>query len=485
MKAPYDKYEMVVGLETHVQLCTASKAFCADPATYGAAPNTQVSPVSLGHPGTLPFVNKKMVEYAVRMGLAVQANISRQQAFARKNYFYADLPKGYQITQDTDPVCTGGSILIRLRDGREKEIRIHHIHLEEDAGKSMHDQDEQDSLIDLNRAGVPLIEIVSEPDIRSGEEAYQYFSEIRKLVRYLDISDGNMEEGSLRCDANVSVRLKGDPVLGTRCEVKNLNSIRHVQRAVEYEFRRQVDLLEAGGRVVQQTLNYDAVTGKTSPLRLKEEANDYRYFPDPDIPLLVLSEAFLRKVRESMPPLPEAWRQKLMSEYGLSGYDASLLSESKEMVTYFEAVIQHAPFPKFVANWLLGPVSSWLNEHRTGITQFPLEPAALAGLILLIEEGKVNHSVAVQQVFPVLLQSPGSQAADVAAGLGVMIDTDPDKLHEIIDRVLLKYPEKVGEYQAGKKGLLGMFMGEVMKISKGKIEPKSASALLKQKLENK
>src|SRR6201995_2534230 len=317
-----DQYELVVGLEVHAQLSTLSKSFSPDSAAFGAEPNQHVSQVSLGHPGTLPYINKKMVEYAVKMGLACNCSINLHNTFARKNYFYADLPKGYQITQDQAPICLGGHVLVRLADGTQKNIAIHHIHMEDDAGKSMHDQHHADSLIDLNRAGVPLIEIVSEPDMRSSEEAVQYLTEIRKLLRYLDVCDGNMEEGSMRCDANISVRIKGAKEYGNRCEVKNLNSIRNVQRAIEHEFARQVNVIENGGYIDQNTLNFNADTGETSVLRSKEMANDYRYFPEPDLMPLVLDEAYVDNIKKQLPALPEQLYKKYTTTLGLSDYDA-------------------------------------------------------------------------------------------------------------------------------------------------------------------
>lgn len=479
----YSKYEAVIGLEVHAQLSTFSKAFSTDPAAFGAKPNTQVNPVSLGHPGTLPVVNEKLLEYAIRMGLATQCAIRKENFFARKNYFYADLPKGYQITQDTTPICYGGHITITLKDGGKKKLRIHHIHMEEDAGKSMHDQDPDSTLVDLNRAGVPLIEIVSEPDIRSGEEAGLYLAEIRRILRYLEICDGNMEEGSMRCDANISVRLKGETKLGTRCEVKNLNSIRNVQRAIDFETRRQIDVLESGGTIRQHTLNFDPDSGQTSPLREKEAANDYRYFPEPDMPPLRLSDAYIEGIRAALPLLPEAWERKLVNEYGLPPYDASVLTESKRMVLYFEALTKETDQFKAAANWLMGPVKSYLNEQGKGMADFPLKPASLAGLINLIEAGKLNYSVAAQTVFPALLEEPEVSPDVLIERLGVAIDSDTDQLTTYIEEVIARHPDKVKQYQNGKKGLIGLFMGEVMKLSKGKIDPKMANRMMAEKLE--
>src|SRR6185312_7470661 len=409
-----DKYEVVVGLEVHVQLSTLSKSFSADPVGFGAGPNRNISPVSLGHPGTLPRINSQMVAYAVKMGLACHCTINLNNAFARKNYFYADLPKGYQITQDQHPICLGGSVLVRLADGNTKNIAIHHIHMEEDAGKSMHDQHHEDSLIDLNRAGVPLIEIVSEPDMRSGEEAGQFLTELRKLVRYLDICDGNMEEGSIRCDANISVRRRGEKNYGNRCEVKNLNSIRNVQRAIEHEFERQATVIENGGYIEQNTLNFDAETGETSVLRSKEMANDYRYFPEPDLAPLALNREYLDKVRKSLPVLPNELYDKYTTTLGLSGYDAGVITADKEFASYLNELITHTDNYKAAVNWLMGAVKSHLNETCGSINNINLKPAALAGLIKLVDSGKVNNSVAAQRLFPALLKADNKTAEELA-----------------------------------------------------------------------
>lgn len=484
----YNRYEVVIGLEVHAQLATGSKAFSSDPATFGGLPNTHVSPVSLGHPGTLPVVNEKLVEYAVKMGLATHCKIRKESFFARKNYFYADLPKGYQISQDTAPICYEGFININVEDGsgkgQPKKVRIHRIHMEEDAGKSMHDQDRHNSYIDLNRAGVPLIEIVSEPDIRSGEEAALYLAEVRRILRYLEICDGNMEEGSMRCDANISVRLKGESRLGTRCEVKNLNSMRNVQRAIDFEMRRQVDILESGGSVEQHTLNFDPDSGETAPLRTKEEANDYRYFPEPDMPPLSLSEAYIEKIRAALPLLPEQWQQKLVAEFGLPAYAAAVLTESKRMVLYFEAMTGHTKNYKAAANWLMGPVKSFLNEQGVNMSKFPLPPEKLAGLVNLIDEGRLNYSVAAKKVYPAMLLNPGAEPAGLIEQLGVGIDNNADQLSAYIEEVIARYPDKVKQYQSGKKGLIGLFMGEVMRLSKGKIDPRVANRMMAEKLES-
>jgi aspartyl-tRNA(Asn)/glutamyl-tRNA(Gln) amidotransferase subunit B len=480
-----DKYELVVGLEVHAQLSTLSKAFSSDSAAFGAGPNEHVSPVSLGHPGTLPRINKRMVEYAVKIGLACNCSINLTNTFARKNYFYADLPKGFQTTQDQQPICLGGYVTVKLADGTEKDIAIHHIHMEDDAGKSSHDQHEEYSLIDLNRAGVPLIEIVSQPDLRSAEEAGQFLTEIRRLLRYLEICDGNMEEGSMRCDANISVRLKGAIEYGNRCEVKNLNSIRNVQRAIEHEFVRQVNIIEAGGRIDQNTLNFDATTGETSVLRSKEMANDYRYFPEPDLLPVQLDEAYLANVRKSMPALPKELYAKYTTQLGLSDYDAGVITADKEVAAYFEAITQYTDNYKSAANWLMGAVKSYLNDNNLTITQLQLEPENLAALIKLVDEGKINNSVAAHKLFPAMLKNAGKTPDELAKELNLLISQDVSEVDQFIQAALAKFPDKVKEYQKGKKGVLGLFMGEIMKLSKGKIDPQKTNQLLLKELESK
>lgn len=478
-----NKYELVVGLEIHAQLSTKTKIFSSDPAHFGAEPNKHTSPVSLGLPGTLPKINAEVVAFAVKMGLASHCKINLVNRFDRKNYFYADLPKGYQITQDELPICQSGYITIALKDKPERRIRINRIHMEEDAGKSLHDKD-QDTLIDLNRAGVPLIEIVSEPDIRSAEEAGAYLSEVRKLVRYLGICDGNMEEGSLRCDANISVRLKGEEAYGCRCEVKNLNSIRNLQRAVNYEFRRQVSVIEAGGKIEQNTLNFDAATGVTSVLRSKEMAYDYRYFPEPDLPPLHLTEAWIEGIKKALPELPESRIERYTKHYKLSEYDALLLTSEKEISDYFEDLVKIIPHYKAAANWIMGPVQSYLNENGKSIADFPIPAAKLAELIDLVEQGLINHTAASQQVFPVLTDNPKAHVKQLVQEMNLLIDANQDALGGYIDEALARFPDKVSEYHKGKKGVLGLFMGEIMKLSKGKIDPKTANKLVVEKLES-
>ncbi len=479
----YDKYETVIGLEVHIQLLTNSKAYSSDSAEYGALPNTHVSVITLGHPGTLPKANKKVIEYAVRLGLALNCTITRENMYARKNYFYADLPKGYQITQDKTPICRGGHITIKDKDGNERVIHLTRIHMEEDAGKSIHDQDPFDTLIDLNRAGVALLEIVSEPELKNADEAYSYLSEVRKLVRHLDICDGNMEEGSLRCDANVSVMLKGSKTFGRRVEVKNMNSIRNVKLAIEHEIKRHIDLIEAGGTVDQDTRSFDASKGTTFSLRSKEMANDYRYFPEPDLPPVIVSVDYIEKIRSTMPALPDELFNKYKKELHLSDYDASFLTESKTIASYFEDLIQKTSNYKAAANWMMGTVKNYLNENAITIDQFPLPAHQLSALIKLVDDGKVSSSVASQTIFPALIKDPGQTPLKIAETLNLIQESNTGALQELIKEALQKYPDKVLEYKNGKTGLIGHFMGEVMKLSKGKADPKVANELMKKELE--
>jgi aspartyl-tRNA(Asn)/glutamyl-tRNA(Gln) amidotransferase subunit B len=483
MSINYDAYETVVGLEVHAQLLTQSKLFCGDSIAFGSEPNTHVSPITLAHPGTLPKMNKKAIELAIKMGLACHSGIVKENHFARKNYFYPDLPKGYQLSQHTTPICKNGYITIKIKDS-EKEIRLNRIHIEEDAGKSLHDVDEKYSSVDFNRAGVPLIEIVSEPDIRSGEEAYVYLSELRKLVRYLDICDGNMEEGSLRCDANISVRRKGDAKLGTKAEIKNLNSIRHVKRAIEFESKRMIEMLEQGLELTQQTRGFDADRGITFSIRDKEDADDYRYFPDPDLTKFSLTDEFIQTVRKTIPALQQERIKKYITQYQLSEYDASVLTEEKKFSDYFEKIIESGAKFKSAANWMLGPVKSWLNDNNAEIDQFPLVPQKIAALIQMIEEGKLSFSIASTRVFNELIKNPGATPIELVKERNWLQDSNPDAIENLIDQVLNKFPEKVNEYKKGKKGLIGLFVGEVMKLSKGTADPKMTNDILSQKLKS-
>lgn len=485
-------YETVVGLEVHARLQTQSKLFCGDSIAFGDEPNTNVSPITLGHPGTLPKMNKKAIEYAVKMGLACDCSIQQQNYFARKNYFYPDLPKGYQVSQHTTPICSGGSIKINIdsstlrhaQGSEEKIIRLNRIHMEEDAGKSLHDVDPENTCIDYNRAGTPLIEIVSEPDIRSGEEAFAYLTVIRQLLRYLEICDGNMEEGSLRCDANISVRKKGETKLGTRVEIKNLNSMRNVKRAVEFEAKRLIGILESGGTIIQETRSFDAANGTSFATREKEEADDYRYFAEPDLTPFHLQSSFIEEVRQSIPPLAEERIKRYTGELKLSGYDAGVLTEEKAFSDYFENVILHCLHFKAAANWMLGPVRSWLNENNKEIAGFPLNPKQLTSIILLVEEGKLSFSSASTKLFQALLKDPSKDALTVAAKENLLQESDVSAIGPIIDEVLEKFADKVTEYKKGKKGLLSLFVGEVLKRSKGKADPKVTNQLLLEKLKS-
>lgn len=480
--ATRNKYQMVVGLEVHAQMNTQSKAFSSDRNEYGTSPNSNVGPITLGLPGTLPRLNKDVVNSAIKLGLATNCHIAPEMHFARKNYFYADLPKGYQITQDTTPICTNGFIEVES-EGVKKKIGITRIHIEEDAGKSIHDQDPFDTLIDLNRAGVALVEIVSEPDIRSSEEAYAYLAEIRKMVRYLEICDGNMEEGSLRCDANISVMLKESSTFGTRAEVKNMNSLRNVQRAIEHEVTRQIGILEKGGTIEQQTRNFDAVTGTTTLLRSKEDAHDYRYFPEPDLQPLTVSREHIEEIRKLLPPLPAELIIKYTSEMGLSDYDARVLTENKSIALYFEELVRHTKEYKSAANWIMGDVKSYLNQNGIGIEEFPLPAKNIAELIEAIKSGKISNSVASQNVFPAMIQSPDKTPLDLAQSLNLLQDSDENRLQELAQQALDKYPDKVAAYKAGNKGLMGLFMGEVMKLSNRTADPKATSKIIQSLLE--
>ena len=477
----HDTYEVVIGLEVHAQLLTNSKLFCGDAAAFGGEPNTHISPITLGYPGTLPRLNREAVVFAIRMGLACGCEIERRNYFARKNYFYPDLPKGYQITQHTTPICKGGSVKITV-GGTSRNVMLNRIHLEEDAGKSLHDQDDQNTCLDYNRAGVPLVEIVSEPDLFSSEEAYAYVTELRKLVRHLGICDGNMEEGSLRCDANISIRPKGDTRLGTKVEVKNLNSIRNVKKAIEYEVDRMIRLAGNGERIIQQTRSFDAATDTTFALRTKEEANDYRYFPDPDLPPFVVTDSLLANIRSSMPALPEALMQKYIRSLQLPEYDARVISDDKDMIAYFEELIRETAHTKAAANWLLGPVKSYVNEQGIDISNMPVRPPVLAKLIGLVQEGKISFSVASSKLFPALLKRPDADPLQLATGLNLLQNSDEASVEGWVEQVLANMPEKVTEYKKGKKGLIGLFMGEVKKVSGGKADPKIATQLLTKKL---
>lgn len=475
-----EKYEAVIGLEIHAQLATESKLFCGDATSFGATPNTHVSPITLGHPGTLPKTNTKAVEYAIKMGLACDCTIATDNYFARKNYFYPDLPKGYQISQHTTPICVGGHVMIHTNEG-SKSIQLNRIHLEEDAGKSIHDISPTHTLIDLNRAGTPLIEIVTEPCIHSAEDAFMYVTEVRKLVRWLGVCDGNMEEGSLRCDANISVRLKGDTQLGTKVEVKNLNSIRNIKKAIEFEIDRLIHLKETGGTIIQQTRSFDASNDSTFSIRDKEDANDYRYFPDPDLSPFHLTEAYIHSIKESLPSLPKALQQEWKTLFGLSTYDIEQLTENKEEADFFVALTQQTTLYKSAANWMIGPIREYLNEKQWQYAHLKDYIPYLVELFQLVEDGQLSFSVATGKVFKAILEQP--QSPTEYAKTNHLIQTQSlEAIENWIEEVLKEHPDKVAAYKNGKKGLIGLFMGEVKKKSKGTADPKKTTQLLEQKL---
>jgi aspartyl-tRNA(Asn)/glutamyl-tRNA(Gln) amidotransferase subunit B len=485
-----EKYEIVVGLEVHARLLTKTKLFCGDSSVFGNEPNTNISPITLAHPGTLPKMNKEAIAFSVKLGLACHSEISKQNYFARKNYFYPDLPKGYQVSQHTTPICKGGYVTIKTSSGK-KNIQLNRIHMEEDAGKSLHDIFENETALDFNRAGTPLLEIVTEPDLSSGDEAFAYLTELRKLVRYLEICDGNMEEGSLRCDANISVRKAGEKKLGTKVEVKNLNSIRNVKIAIEHEADRMISLLENGGSILQQTRSFDAASGSTFAIREKEDAEDYRYFPEPDLTPFNLTDEFINSVKERIPVLQPERIKKYTSVYELSEYDATALTEEKDFADYFEHLTPN-PSPdggeakvvsyKSAANWMLGPVKTWLNEENKSINEFPLPPFKLNELIKLVEQDKLSFSAATSKVFPLLIKDPDADPFTEAAKLNLIMESNSDYIVPIADAVLLQFDSKVREYKKGKKGLLALFVGEVIKRSKGKADPKVVNEILIQKL---
>ena len=476
-----ENYEAVIGLEVHVQLNTKSKAFCADNAAFGGQPNTHTSPISLAHPGTLPRINKRHIESAVKIGLALGCSINRVNFFDRKNYFYADLPKGFQTTQDNEPICIGGNVKIS-NENSEKSIRLHHIHMEEDAGKSIHDLDDKYTLVDLNRAGVPLLEIVTEPDLRSADETAAFINTLRKLVKYLDISDGNMEEGSLRFDCNVSVRLKGDSKYNNRCEVKNVNSVRNAKRAINFEIKRQVRLMEKGEAIVQETRGFDTENGTTYSLRSKEDAPDYRYFPEPDLPPVILSDDYIKRVEEQMPRLPEVLKNELLTKYKLSQYDANVLTDEKEVVDYFYELIKYTKNYKSASNWLINNLKGYVNDNRISFKTLSFRPKQLAALIAIIDEGKVNNLTAKQKLLPKLLENPEKQPLDLAKELNLIQDTNDDDISQILETIIEKYPEKFEALKRGKKKFRGLFIGEIMKMTKGKANPKIVNQLLAKRM---
>ncbi len=475
------EWEVVIGLEIHAQLATRSKIFSGSPTAFGAPPNVQANLVDLGYPGMLPVLNAEAVRMAVRFGLATGANIARRSVFARKNYFYPDLPKGYQISQYELPIVEGGSVGIVLDDGTRKTIGITRAHLEEDAGKSMHEGFGEHTGIDLNRAGTPLLEIVSEPDMRSAREAIAYMKKVHTLVRYLEICDGNMQEGSFRCDANVSVRHKGRHEFGTRCEIKNLNSFRFIEKAINFEVARQVDVLEGGGSVVQETRLYDPDSGETRTMRSKEEANDYRYFPDPDLLPLVLDDGWIERVRAELPELPDEKAARFAADYGLSDYDAGVLTASREMAGYYEAVAsalggEH----KLAANWVMGELSGFLNRAGLEIGQSRVDAGALAGLLARIVDDTISGKIA-KDVLEAMWEG-GAQADAVIEAQGLRQITDTAAIERVIAEVLAANPAQLAHYRSGKDKLFGFFVGQVMKATGGKANPAQVNELLQKLL---
>ena len=475
------QWETVIGLEVHTQLKTDSKIFSGASTHYGAEPNTQACAVDVALPGVLPVMNRDAARMAVKFGLAIDADINRKSVFARKNYFYPDLPKGYQISQLELPIVGKGSLTIDI-DGERKVIGITRAHLEEDAGKSLHEDFHGMTGIDLNRAGTPLVEIVSEPDMRSAAEAVAYLKALHSLVTYLDICDGNMQEGSFRCDANVSVRPLGQEEFGTRAELKNINSFRFVEKAIEFEVERQIDLLESGGKVVQETRLYDSNKNQTRSMRSKEEANDYRYFPDPDLPPMELDEAFIESVRAELPELPEARRIRFTTDYGLSEYDAGVLTSTRELADYFEAAVGRLPEqPKQVANWVNGELAAHLNKDGIDISASPIDAQALAGLVARIADGSISGKIA-KDVFEAMWSGEGS-ADDIIEARGLKQISDDSAIEPIIDEVLANNPTQIEQFKAGQTKLLGFFVGQVMKATQGKANPKQVNELLRQKLD--
>ncbi len=476
-----DKYEVVIGLEVHAQLLTKSKLFSGDSISFGAAPNTHVSPISLAHPGTLPVMNKEVIALAVKLGIALNCHIEQHNYFARKNYFYPDLPKGYQTSQDSAPICKAGFLTIQTATGN-KNVKLNRIHMEEDAGKSIHDLFENYTAIDLNRAGTPLLEIVTEPDLSSAEEAFNYITALRKLVRWLDVCDGNMEEGSLRCDANISVRLKGETKLGTRVEVKNLNSIRHVKKAIEIEVDRLIAIVESGEKVIQETRSFNADNNTTFSLRNKEDADDYRYFPEPDLPPFNITKEYISSVKNNMPELPAVLQEKYIHTHGLTAYDAARICDDKEDAFLYETIAAITGNYKTSANWVTGPIKKYCNENNCNLKDFPLNVSQMAALIQFTDCGKVHYNIASTKLMYAMLDDPTASPESLAASMNLMQENNIDALETWVNETLLSMPEKVKEYKSGKKGLIGLFAGQVKKLSKGKADMELVTKLLEEKL---
>jgi len=476
-----EKFEAVIGLEVHAQLLTDTKIFCSCSAKFGSEPNSNVCPVCLGHPGVLPVLNKKVIEFAVLMGVATKSKINTNSIFARKNYFYPDLPKGYQISQYEKPICEFGTIEIEKKDGTKKNIGITRIHMEEDAGKSIHDRGETTS-IDVNRCGVPLLEIVSEPDMRTAEEAYLYLTKIKQLVQYLEICDGNMEEGSLRCDANISVRPFGQKEFGTKAEIKNMNSFRNVERAITYEIKRQIEVIEDGGKVIQQTLLWDADANEAYPMRSKEEAHDYRYFPDPDLVPIEIDVEWYEALKGKVPELPDAKRERFIVEFNLPMYDAEILTQTKELANYFEQVVKVTNDYKGASNWVMGEVLKVLNEQKISIADFAITPQNLGELVNLIQNGTISGKIA-KDVFAEMLVSK-QQAETIVREKNLVQISDTSEIEKIIQQIFDANENQVKEFLDGKEKVFGFFVGQTMKATKGKANPQVVNNLLKNKFES-
>ncbi len=476
-----EDYEVVMGLEVHAELSTKTKIFCSCPTKFGAAPNTQTCPICMGMPGTLPVLNEKVVEYAVKAGLATNCEISRNSKNDRKNYFYPDLPKAYQISQFDKPLCEHGYVEIDTKDGKKK-IRLTRIHIEEDAGKLNHDEFAGGSLVDLNRAGVPLIEIVSEPDLRSSEEVEEYLRKLKSILEYIEVSDCKMQEGSFRADVNVSVRKKGDAKLGTRTEMKNMNSFRSITRAIEYEVDRQIDVIEEGGEVEQETLRWDDVSGKTFPMRDKEDAQDYRYFPDPDLVAIKLSEEYIENIRKELPELPESRKERYLKEYGLSEKDAKIITASKYLSDLFEGAIKVCNNPKAVNNWIISDISRILNETEMEPIEIPFDSKQLGKLIILIDKGTISSSIA-KKVLVEMFEHP-REPEDIIDEKGWVQISDEGAIKEVVLKVLEANPKSVADYKGGKEKALGFLVGQAMKETRGKANPQMLNQMFLEELKN-
>jgi len=477
------KFEPVIGLEVHAQLLTDSKLFCGCSTKFGAEPNTQVDPICLGMPGVLPVLNRKAVEFAIKMALAVECAVNRKSVFARKNYFYPDLPKGYQISQYTEPLAENGRLEIEV-NGVKKTIGITRIHMEEDAGKLLHGEGPEDaaySFVDLNRTGVPLIEIVSEPDIRSSDEAQAYLKALRDILIYLGICNGNMEEGSFRCDANVSVRPVGQEKFGTKAELKNMNSFKFVKEAIDYEIQRQIDLIESGGKVVQETRLFDSAKGITASMRSKEEAHDYRYLPDPDLLPLIVTDELVDETAATLPELPKAKKERFVSEYAIPDYDAGVLTASRALADYYEQTAKETGEPKLSSNWIMGELLRLLNEEGRSVTDCPVSPSGVADIIKMVKGGQISGKIA-KEVFEEMYKT-GKAAADIVKSKGLTQISDEGALAKIVEEIVNANPDNVAKYKAGKTNVVGFFVGEVMKATKGKANPGVINKLLKEKLE--